>query len=445
MKDMREEKGSVLVGSFLIALIVGAIAGLYLESVRQELRMAHHARLSMEATNIAEIGAEDALYALINSDWGDWTAGPQGYSKTITDLGAYTTWSNEPRWINVFVRTSNMSEPVVVAEAVIEHPMGFSVTKQLRIDLSTGGLFANGLTARNGVTMNGNNVAVDSYHSGSGFYNATSNRRDNGSVASVSVAVGAVSLQNADIYGYVATGGAPPSVGSKGSVTGADTPSGVKVDSSRVSTDFYAEFPPVLAPAQSAPTTSVSTSNGTHTLGVFAAPSDYKLSGLSVGSRQTFNVQGDVTMVIDGDMSVKGEINLEPDSTLTLYISGDLDIGGNGITNMQPGSTPENVVIYSTAPDNGSQTMKLHGNGAISAAIYAPYAAVEMKGSGSTGTMMGAVIADTILLTGNFEFHFDEALKDYGASNSFSMDSWRELHSESDRYGNVLALVSSGL
>jgi|TARA_B110000438_G_scaffold147884_1_gene142456 hypothetical protein len=120
-----------------------------------------------------------------------------------------------------------------------------------------------------------------------------------------------------------------------------------------------------------------------------------------------------------------------------------MDIGGNGIVNTN--AVPADVIVYSTAPDDGSQTIKLSGNGAMSAAVYAPYAAMEMKGSGSGGTMLGAVIADTILMTGNFEFHFDESLKEVGSSSDFSMEQWRILYDGSDRYNDILALASTGL
>tara|TARA_B110000037_G_scaffold222664_1_gene298645 strand:+ start:39763 stop:40377 length:615 start_codon:yes stop_codon:yes gene_type:complete len=191
--------------------------------------------------------------------------------------------------------------------------MGSEVSNQIRIDLSSGGLFANGLTTRDGVRMNGNKIAVDSYKSSDGAYHATNNRNDNGSVASVNVAVDAVNLQNADVYGYVATGGSSPLVGNNGSVTGADTPGGVSVDPNRVSTDFYAEFPPISAPAMGAPVTVVPTSNGTHTL---ASP-EYELTSLTSTSQINYSISGDVTMIVNGDISVMGEITITPGSSLT--------------------------------------------------------------------------------------------------------------------------------
>ncbi|MFP4540234.1 MAG: hypothetical protein ACLFR7_01275 [Opitutales bacterium] len=431
---LQSRRGSALVATVLLAIMLASICGAYLETVRQELIQTHRSRMLLEAVNVAEIGAEDALYALTSGDWSGWTAGSEGYSRR-TELPF--SHQGEERYTETFVRTSVLDRPVIVAEGWIKHPMGFEVRRQVRIDLSTGGVFMNGLTARDQVRMNGNKINVDSYDSAAGPYNPISNRRDNGSVASVNVLVDAVDLNNADVFGFVATGGAPPSVGKNGSIMGFSTPSGTKIDPTRVATDFYAEFPAVEVPALSAPETSVS--------GSTLNKAEYHLSSLKVAGKDTLNIEGDVVMVIEGDLTVKGKININFASSLTLYISGDIDVGGNGIVNLAPDSKPRDVVIYGTAPDDGSQRIKLSGNGAMQAAIYAPFADVEMKGSGSSGTLMGAVVANHILLTGNFEFHYDEDLRNFASDDRFEMESWRELTEAGSQYANVSALRNGGL
>ncbi|MCR3936512.1 hypothetical protein, partial [Klebsiella pneumoniae] len=70
------------------------------------------------------------------------------------------------------------------------------------------------------------------------------------SVGSISVSVAAVAINNADIWGYVATGGAMPSMGPNGTVGPFGTTTGT-MDMSHVSTDFTASFDPVTAPTGS--------------------------------------------------------------------------------------------------------------------------------------------------------------------------------------------------
>lgn len=444
----RSRSGSTLIAALIICVLVASIAGYYLESVRLEIKQTHRTRLQLEAVNLAEIGVEDGLYALINNDWSGWNSGTAGYSRRIPSYSSSPSdptaipngIAGETRFIDVFVRTSDVNQPVIVAEANLHHNIGIDLSRQIRIDFSRGGMFMNGLTARDQVDMNGNTVAVDSYNSGSGIYDAVSNRNDNGSVASVSVEVAAVDIQNADILGFVATGGAAPSVGKNGSILGFDSPVGTRIDTSRVTTDFYAEFPPVEAPTLSAPTTTVPSSNGTYYMA-----NDYELNSFTVSTGQTFHVTAPITIVVDGGMTVKGEIIIDAGASLELYVKGDLDIGGNGVTNIEPGNVPADCIIYGTADESSGQTIKWSGNGASQMALYAPNADVEMKGSGASGVVYGAVVANNILLTGNFEFHYDEALRDFDGDGGYTMDEWRELDRAVDQYNNVLALKDGGL
>ena len=57
----------------------------------------------------------------------------------------------------------------------------------------------------------------------------------------------------------------------------------------------------------------------------------------------------------------------------------------------------------------------------------APNADLELKGSGTGGVFMGAAVADTITMTGDFEFHYDEALGNLSLDNSYMISRWREL------------------
>ncbi len=146
--------------------------------------------------------------------------------------------------------------PIVFSEGEVVSKYG-AVKKQIRMDLGRKGLFANGLTAKNGISWSGNNVSVDSYNSDNGDYDLYTNRNDQGSVASVSISAGAVSPGNGNIYGYVATGGGDPSFGPNGSLTGKDTPAGTKIDQNRIAKDFYADFEYYDAPNMTGANTSI--------------------------------------------------------------------------------------------------------------------------------------------------------------------------------------------
>jgi len=102
------------------------------------------------------------------------------------------------------------SLPILVSEGRTVEPNGSEIFKQVRVDMETRSLFANGLTAKDTINFNGNSVSVDAYDSTLGPWNSTLNRDDEGSVASISVENGALDVGNGDIWGYLAT---PPPLG----------------------------------------------------------------------------------------------------------------------------------------------------------------------------------------------------------------------------------------
>jgi len=417
-------QGSTILPTLLIMLIIITASASYLSMSFNEYKMAYRNSDLQSSINLAEGGIEEALLAMKTESWTDWTeVTTQEYYKQIAnlDLGNGRTGT-----VNVYASVIDNAAPVVFAEGSIASSYG-TIAKQIRLDLSRRGLFANGLTAKDTISMNGNKVSVDSYNSDYGAPDPSLNRNDKGSVGSVSVAVAAVDIQNADIWGYVATGGGAPDIGKNGSVLGADSPSGINVDWSRIATDFYAEFDDVSAPSMTSPNTSIAGSS----VGIAGAgvPEYYHLSDLDLGNKDVLVVDGPVVMVIDDTLDVKGEIQISTTGSLELYVTGDVNIGGTGAVNMT--NIPENLLIYGTS--SAGQQIKLSGNGALTAAIYAPNADLELKGSGNSGVFNGAAVADTITLVGNYEFHYDEALSDFGAESSYKINRWRELVSSDER------------
>ncbi|WP_309399670.1 DUF7305 domain-containing protein [Cerasicoccus maritimus] len=415
----QSRRGSVVIAMLIIALVIISTVTLYLRNAVQEMKYSERTFALQQSINLAEMGAEEALYALNNEDWSSWTelANDRYYR-------AYSPNSGSDK-VYVYVDAQTTSNVWLATGSEVDVSNG-SVEKQLYIRLGYRSMFANGLTAKNQVLMNGNQISVDSYFSTSGAYNATTNVNDGGSVASASVEVSSVVLQNADVLGYVSTGGAYPEVGSQGSITGYDTPSGTKIDDSRVAQDFYAEFPNVSQPDTSSAYTSLS---GPF-VGIAGFETTYHFHDLYIGSKGTLYVYGDVNLVLDDDIKVRGEIVVMPGASLKLYIGDEADIGGNGVLNIN--GVPEDLQIYGTATNE--QEIYLHGNGALSGIIYAPNAELALKGGGSSGVFYGAAVADTIELKGNYEFHYDESLKDFSPDETYQMLEWRELTAATDRY-----------
>ena len=452
-----------MIATVLMAIITGALVGLYLRTVAREVEESYRSRMSFQAINLAESGLEYMMYALINKDWDGWTKMSKGFYRESFPSYVNYSYAGETYRARVYVEP-NRAFPLAVAEGTITLRNKRSVTKQVMVEigLSSGGFWGNGITGRQGINFGGNKQTVDSFSS-TGFtsgsiqtyYNSLRTKtilghdmvNGNGSVASLSVEIEDISIGNADIFGSISTGASQATanissvVGPNGSIYNQDTKVSDstfngRIDTAFVAYDFYASLPDVTIPSTIGAPTSVGT-----TIGTAGMPSVYRLPSLNIPSKQTYTVQGNVTLVVDGSVDVDGELVIAPNSTLELYVAGDVDVSGNGLVNS---GKPQNMILYGTGP--GGQSIALRGNAFLSAAIYAPNADVVLRGGGSTGEMFGAIVGNSVTFSGNnYLFHYDEALQDLDNRDATpKVIRWVELTEASERK-NMSTILTNGL
>ena len=435
MNANKQTKGSIIIPTLLVIMIIATLGYTYLQTSLNEFKMAYRTKDMLSALNLAEGGIEEAMIAMKHEKWGDYgwtTVATDHYYQEFKNVSLYNGQIGN---IRVYASVLDEDAPIIFSEGEVSSNYGV-VKKQIRCDLGKKGVFLNGMTAKKTVTFNGNKVTVDSYNSDNGAYHTTSNRRAEGTIGSLSTAHGDLYSGNADIFGYIATGGGNPTIGPGGIVSGDLTATSGTVDTSRIARDFVADFPDMSPPDEAGLPTPITTLPTSGTIGIAGGITTYyKVSSWSTKSKDTLEIVGPVVIVVDGDVATKGEIKITNDvsntGSLELYTAGNVDIGGNGIMNMS--SVPANFMLYGTASSGTSQDIKISGNGAIKAAIYTPNAELELKGSGSTGVFMGAAVANNIKMTGNFEFHYDEALDNITLDNSYRISRWRELIESDER------------
>ncbi len=426
-----QKSGSILLVVMIIALGLVATIGSFIGLSVHSIKSANRSLYANGALNLAEAGLEEALYSLNSVDWTGWTTSGSTATKSWTTetLGSGVTTEIKVKVFNYGSKTPN-----AVAEATAFVPNSPNVTKQIAIEMGKTSYWANGIVAKEEVIFKGGNAKVDSYKSNDPTYSTggkydSAKKNDKGSVGSVSVNTDAISVSNAEIYGYAATGGSTPTVGNNGKIYGKNTPVGTTVDPDRIATDFTSNFEDVDVPTNASTVlgavSGTTTIAGTTTAG---ATTYYKASSLDNSNGETTTITGNVTLIVTTDVTIKGTFELAADATLVLYIAGDMDVGGTGIANMD--GLPENFQIFGSSTT--SQTIKLHGSGAVQGVIYAPYASVELKGGGTSGEMMGSVVANDVFINGTYDFHYDEALAEVDASKIFSLSSWRELTDASE-------------
>ncbi len=428
MSRLKSKNGSVLVGAMILAIIGGTVIGGYLKMSLKEYQLSQRTLKLQSTMNLAEAGLEIGMNAITTKDWSGWTSvGSNGRFRDITNI-AFA--DGRAARIRVYLEDFN-STPILAAEGRVIEPDGSELFKQVRVDMTSSGLFSNGLTAKDSINFNGNNVTVDAYDSTVGVWNYTLNREDEGSVASLSVDNGALDVGNGDIWGYLATAGGTYDIGNNGSVMGADTPSGVTEDPNRISYDFKASLPDVSAPGLTPDhITLAAGSIGDPTASWNSDPEVYHISSFSMSGHNTITVVGPTILIVDGDFKLSGQAELNivgTESYLQIYVGGDLDLTGQGVLNDE--QNPEAFQVWGTATSGAGQTIKVAGNGDFAGILYAPNADLEIKGNGNVS---GAAVGENITLTGNAAFHYDLNLKNLDSDGSYSISRWRELRGASE-------------
>jgi hypothetical protein len=442
-------RGSVLIVALLVAALIALVLGSYLSLNLASTRLARRTFLGFAALNLAEAGTEEGVWAFNHvgapglSPWDDWTkrSGAAWKQFPAVDFGANTRGTIKV-YIDNYAPPSG-AQPKVAAQATLAAPGETAVVKLVEVTLRRRSLFANGLVAKNRVVFNGTNTSVDSWNSDPDNSAATAPvpysaavRTDHGSVASMAVTSSAVSVNQADVWGYVSTGGSAPQVGAGGSVRGVGTPANVAVDPARVSTDFNADFPLLTAPVDGTLLTSVGS-----TLGTLHTATRWRCQKISLSGDDTLTILGQVTLILTPgtggeNISVTGNASIIiPDgSSLTIWTEGNVKIAGKGLANGNV--QPLSCMVLGTSTSALGQSIEIAGRGDLRAVVYAPSGDVTVVGNGG---VMGSIVARTITLAGNAAFHYDESLANYGDATPFGIAKWRELTSAADkaRYSGV--------
>lgn len=438
------ERGSALIAVLLLAAAIAIIAGHLYTRATLEQRLATRSFYLSVALNLAEAGLEEAMWAA-NNGWIDasrgWSDAGDGTSAKVRTVTTGLALEQGSGAIYLRIDSPTSSTPTITALGVVNLPNQGVLYKQLRVALERRALYANAVVAKGSVTFSGSNVDIDAYDSNAGPYNATTNRLDQATVATNLATNGGVSINNADIYGSVATGGGQPVVGPNGSILGATSPGNLpnNIDTSRVRLDFSSNLPDVAAPSGSATALGAVSDNLTLPRGGDSPGADgrYRYTATSVGlTNKTLTINGGaVDLIVTGDINVGGGsgsivVNNSNSSSLALYAAGDLSIQGAGAIN-QSGS-PSRLIFYGTrtqaqANTLGNQSFDLRGNANYAGLVYAPNADVSLRGGGNSGRFDGAVIGSSVTFNGNYEFHYDIRLGSLSSERYFRPRNWIEL------------------
>ena len=463
------QRGSLLIVSMIMCSVIGISIASYIKLGQTSQTISNRALYNNGAMNLAENGMEEAMYSINQMvadptyTWPNWTPANSGVDAQRKWTG-YTFDQNATGIVRVYVAQANGAlAPTILARSTVTlgGVASAPIEKWIKVTLAMTSKFANGLVAKNTISFSGNNAAVDSWNSQGGplgsvqAYSAAT-RSDNGSVGSISV-TSAVTVSNADIFGYVATGGTPATIGPSGLIGPFGTTPGT-VAPGHSSTNFSASFDNVTAPSTYS-YTPIGTINTNYSLpsdsgATAAADGKYYIEAPAINfNNRTLTIEAGKEVVLkltnsgsgpSAAISIgggSGSLAIASTGKLIVYTAGDINIGGQGAANggITDGTAnqPKNFQIWGTKT-SGTQGIQIAGQGVLSAIVYAPFGSVKINGNGSVS---GSIVANDITVVGNAQFHYDESLGSFGG-NPYRVAAWAELTTTTARTAACTTLLT---
>ena len=156
--------------------------------------------------------------------------------------------------------------------------------------------------------------------------------------------------------------------------------------------------------------------------------SDCKYDEINLrGKGQIVEIDGNVTIYVVGDVILGNSAefcvaNTSPDTSLTLYLGGNLMVRNGALINNLT-ENPKKLQIYGLENCNSIDFLT---NSLYYGAIYAPFADVVMH---NNVEIFGSVVAKSFVQHVKADFHYDASLRDVNLNDigvSFVVGGWRE-------------------
>ena len=481
--NRHSRRGSVLIVALIFAIIIAISLVSYLALANNSLKQAGRSFYASSGINLAEIGLEQALacFNQLNATtpaaaWAGWTIDNTPYDATTSPLtpSATRTFSGfkpgpgATGTVKVIAQHYTGSTPTttprIVAQATITPHVGPPIQKYIEVILRKRSLLGYGVSAIDDITVSGGNFEGKSWDSDpndNGVLVPYDDTKNTANLIMGSV-TGNISLGGGEVWGYTKVSSADHSdVG--GTVHGLGSTTN---DPDRRTDDFNASFPMQTAPAYGAYTTITTTINSTTTFPLnvadpqitipsgqvnageqayvykFAAGAGITLSGgtnhisVAPGKNVIFLLESHATAEAIKITGGSTYVEVGAAGSLHVYTNGDVNIAGSGVLNQNIDS--KSFMIWGT--DTGAQSIKVAGNGQFTGVVYAPNANVEVKGGGTSGKVVGAIVGKTVYFNGTTTFYYDEELSELTLGNPYGASKWRELRSANERAVHAAAL-----
>jgi len=428
-RNKEVKRGGILVVVVVMCGIVGATLMAYLGMVQSQERFVHRSAVWNSCIVLCESGVEEALSHINHRNTGsNFAINGWSYSSSAFRKPQYLCGGKCEMMI------STNYPPIITVSAKLPAPMHHGeVVRTVRVGTKVSRVFPHAILSKSRVTLGGSG-RVDSFNSTNalessitGQYNVLT-ATDRATIASLTRNATDFNVGNVDIFGYVATGpGATVSVGPNGVVGSklfALSPlNGGKIEAGHIRNDFNVYIPDAALPPNFSALPiplSGATIGGTNYTYV-AGNGDYSAGNINMGNGEVLLVRGRARIFVTGNVNLTGDsaIILTTNATVEWYQAGvTVNMGGRGVVNGRGFAKDFQLVGLRTC-----NSISYSGSFQFTGTVYAPSSTVILTGSADA---YGALVGNSIELSGGMGLHYDEALNEPQKAR-FLASSWREI------------------
>jgi hypothetical protein len=420
LRHSARTRGSTLVTTLLMALLVGIVLTTYITMVSGNQQAVARSEAWNASLTVAEAGVEEALAHLNRNFPTNLLA--SGWSLDASSLKRKRPFGDGQYDVDIALS----SAPVVTSSGSykLRGSSSTHLTRTVRVGTVWTNYVENAIATKLGIKLNGFTLSSDSFDSGDSTYSTPTGQydptksKDGGDIATNLGIEGAFDAGNAKIKGKVSTGPSGTIDLGPGAVVGSDEwhDSGtIGLQDGWSSDDANVPMPPVLQPYTTGTSPSGGNSGGEN-YNYILASDNYILK--SFGGKVL--VTGDATLLVTDRVQFTGldYIKIAPGGSLKLYVAAETaTIGGNGVLNLAGVST---AFQYFGLPSNTSVSI----SGELTGFVYAPNADLTLNGGGN---IYGATMSKSLTINGGYNFHFDEALGRVSSLQYLAVISWDEI------------------
>lgn len=413
----RHEQGMMLVLALIVSFAMLVVAVPFLFKLSAQYRSAERFYKALTALNLAEAGAERAIWEINHGDISAWDVDDGLRTLMISDF--QDAEGNVIGDIEISVGYSTGSSETYVIESTGKVPyLGtYKVAKKVQVILTRPipvlpdfSIFTTKKVKFYEDTL------FDSYNSKDGDYGGD-NMHKLGNIGTNSTKNDCINIEmNAEIYGNMSSG--PES----------DTDKTMKIDETAVvhgelnTLSEIVDLPPASPPEGLPFMDDYNLNNGdVGTIDQNAEYHDFKL-----GKNSKLTIEEDVVLYVNHDFKMEDGATLEiaEEASLKIYVGHKFEVKKNGqINNLK--KDPAKLVVVGTV--KFKEDVTLEDGSVFYGVIYSPRNKVDIK---EYYDFYGSVICKEFKMHSYSNFHFDEALKDAnsldGISFIFTVKSWQE-------------------